>query len=103
MKIPLGNGYALLSDPLNFWIVKERTAQESGKKYDQVVSGYYNNLNDLIEHYIDRRVGSFDAESIKDLSKQINKLKREVKGWKKLITLDNLNRMEQKIRAEFKP
>lgn len=101
MRIPLKNGYVLLSDPLNFWIAKERTA-ESGKQYDQVVSGYYNNINDLLVAFIDRRVGALECETLEDMGKQINKLKREIKSWKKLLTLDQLDKLENKIRAEFR-
>lgn len=106
MRIPLKNGYVLLSDPLNFWIAKERTidkGKNKGKQYDQVVSGYYSNINDLLVAFVDRRVGALECETLEDMGKQITKLKREIKSWKKMLTLDQLNKLEQSIRAEFKP
>ncbi len=96
MKIPLKNGYVLLSDTYNFWIVKERASEKTGKKYEQPVSGYYNNLNDLFVGFIDRKIGGSDAESIKELTAEINKLKRTVKGWKKLVTLEAVTALENK-------
>ena len=94
MRIDLGDGYVLCSDPLNVWIVKVQTAEESGREYDRVVSGYYNNIQELIANFIDRKINTSEAESIKGLAKDINKLKRSVKAWKHAVSLDTLRQMD---------
>lgn len=95
MRIPLGNGYAIRSDALNFWITKERAAQKTGKTYEETVSGYYRNIPDLIENYIDRHIGTSEAESLKELAADIRKLKRTVSRWKKCVTLEQIIAMEK--------
>ena len=96
MKIDLGNGYWLRSDALNLWVTQERVVKEKGTVYEATVSGYHRNIPDLMADFIDRKIGESKATSIKELEKEIRKIKRTVYGWKNMLTLDALKELERK-------
>lgn len=96
MKIPLSNGYVLRSDPMNFWITKlMQNENGKGKEYERVVSGYFRTIPELLADFSERRIGESEAESIKELAKDINKLKRLVKSWKGMLTLDYARQLDK--------
>ena len=96
MKIDLGNGYWLRSDALNLWVTKERTVKDKDATYEATVSGYHRNIPDLMVDFIDRRIGESQATSIKELEKEIRKIKRTVYGWKNMLTLDAIKEWERR-------
>lgn len=85
MRIQLDDKYTLCSDTYNVWIAELKPNDKSGKAYERVVSGYYRRLDDLVCDFIDRRVNESEAESIKALNTEINKLKRRVGHWRKVL------------------
>ena len=52
------------------------------------MSGYYRTVQECIASYIDRKILSSEVTSLKDLQKEINKLKKQVKAWK--VAIDGL-------------
>jgi hypothetical protein len=84
IKIKLDDKYILNSDPYCYWI-SIKVTPESGKEYDRVVSGYYTHIDDVIKSYIDKKVRSSEAESLKELVKEVNTLKKQIKSWKNVI------------------
>lgn len=82
MKIKLDNTHSLHSDPQCYWVTTTVKSEKTGKDYERIVSGYYANANDCINSYIDRKIRSSEAEDIKQLYKEVEELKKQVKGWK---------------------
>lgn len=81
MRIKLDDKHYLNSDAYQYWISVELKS-ETGKLYDRVVSGYYRNPQDVIDSYIDRKVGNSEAESIAELFEEVKELKNQVTSWK---------------------
>lgn len=97
MKIPLSNGYVLRSDPMNFWITKlMQNENGKGKEYERVVSGYFRNIPDLLDDFARRRIGESEAETMEKLAKDITSVRRLVKSWKGILTLDYARQLDKR-------
>ena len=82
MKIKLDDKHTLNSDQYCYWISITVVSEKTGKEYERVVSGYYSNANDVISSFIDRKIRGSEADSLKKLYKEVEDLKKQVKGWK---------------------
>lgn len=82
MKIKLDGKYTLNSDPYCYWITQTIKSEKSGKEYERVVSGYHSNANDVINSFIDKKIRGSEVDNLKKLYKEVEDLKKQVKGWK---------------------
>jgi methionyl-tRNA synthetase len=81
MKIKLGEKHILNSDQFQFWITVEMQSK-SGNPYERICTGYHKDFRGAIEDFIDRNVKGSDSTSYKKLFKEVEELKKEVRGWK---------------------
>lgn len=81
MKIQLDDQHFLNSDSCCYWITSEYK-NKKGTVVERRVSGYHATFEQVVESYIDKKIRSSEAEKISDLKKEIQKLKKTVKGWK---------------------
>ena len=84
MRVKLDDEHTLVSDSNCCWIVKKYVT-DKGRESERRVSGYYTTMADCINSYIDRKILSSEAETIKQLQRDINKLKKQVKNWIKEV------------------
>lgn len=90
MQININKDYRLASDPCNI-VLQKRNVYKKGKnagqeKWESI--GYYNTLEQALKGYIDKRVKSSDAESIKemlgicqDMKAEVENIFKEIKEW----------------------
>lgn len=81
MKIKLDDIHFLNSDSYSYWITAEYT-NKKGTVVERRVSGYCDTFERVVENFIEKKIKSSEAEKISDLKKEIQKLKKTVKGWK---------------------
>ena len=79
MKIKLESGYTLNGDGYNYWLSKVIEPENGGKKYDRRCSGYYKNIEDVFMSALDRQMAVADVENFQQLSKHIDKVRRDIK------------------------
>lgn len=82
MKIKLDDKHCLKGDQFSCWITTESVNKETGKLRENRVSGYYGTVQEAVGSYIDRRIMSSEAETLKELAEEIRNLKKTVNGWK---------------------
>lgn len=83
MKIKLDDKHWLNSDRYSYWITALVEPEEGKKKpYERRVSGYQPSFEQAVESYIDYIVNESQATSMNKLKQDIQKLKKEVRGWK---------------------
>ena len=89
MKIALDEKHWLNSDKYCYWITALVTPGEKSKKktpYEIRVSGYARTFEDAVESYLNKEIRRSEAESLQSLRQDIQKIKEEVRGWKKKIS-----------------
>ena len=85
MKIKLDDKHFLNSDPQCYWISckgEVEKGKNAGKVYERRVSGYVATFEQVMESYIENRIRSLECEKLSELKKEIQNLKKTVKGWK---------------------
>jgi hypothetical protein len=80
MKIKLDDKHYLNSDGLCYWISIEVRSNTDKLSYRRV-SGYQPTYQRAVESYIDRYVTGSEAQSLKALAEDIDKLKQTVEDW----------------------
>lgn len=83
MRIKLDDRHVLCSDKYCCWCMKEVEKEDGSGTYEIRVSGFHRNFEDLVESYLEKQVVGSDAESIKELAKELKALKQEVRTWNK--------------------
>ena len=81
MEIKVGI-YTIYSDKYSMWITKKQKTKKDTAKNEYVeerVSGYHDNIESLVESFIDRRLRGSDAKSLKEQLKEIDKATRDAK------------------------
>lgn len=81
MEIKVGV-YTIYSDKYCMWITKTYKPKGKGAKKEFVeerISGYHDNIESLMESFIDRRLRSSDAASLKEHLKEIDRATRDAK------------------------
>lgn len=81
MKIKLDDKHYLKGDQFSCWITTESVNKETRKLRENRVSGYYGTVQEAVGSYIDRKIMSSEAESLKTLMAEVEALKETVKGW----------------------
>lgn len=64
--------YTLNIDRYCMWISTQKTSEKTGKKREERVTGYYNNLGDLLEDFIRQA----KADGCRTMKAAIEKLKK---------------------------
>lgn len=85
MKIKLDDKHYLKGDQFSCWITTESVNKETGKLRENRVSGYYGTAQEAVGSYIDRKIMSSEAESLKELMAEVEALKETVRGWKVVL------------------
>lgn len=85
MRIDLDDKHILVSDEYCNWIVCIVDSKE-GKSYEKRVSGYYPTIEGAVESYINKKINSSEAETMKQLAGEVKALKKEVRAWKLKLT-----------------
>lgn len=88
MKIKLDDKHCLKGDQFSCWITTESVNKETGKLRENRVSGYYGTVQEAVGSYIDRKIMSSEAESLKALMAEVEALKETVRGWKVALEVD---------------
>lgn len=81
MRIKLGEKHFLNSDKFQFWVTVE-VVSENRNVYERNCTGYHRNFEGAIEDFIDRKVKDSDSASLKELMREVEELKNEVRSWK---------------------
>lgn len=93
MKIPVGK-YTLQSDSFSMWITEKYEGEDSkGRKRERErkVAGYSWSWNNLVRDFCDRKFRSSEAETVKELLKELKQ------------TLDDMKMLnEAAIKNDFK-
>lgn len=63
-------------------MVKPTGKSKSQEPYERRCSGYTRTFEDAVDSYIEKKIKSLEIEDFKNLVKEINKLKKEVRSWK---------------------
>ena len=85
MKIKLDDKHYLKGDQYSCWITTESVNKENGKLRENRVSGYYGTVQEAVGSYIDRKIMSSEAESLKTQMAEVEALKETVRGWKVVL------------------
>ena len=88
MKIKLDDKHYLNSDQYCYWITTEsEVTRQNGTKYtaERRSSGYTRTFSECVNSFIEKRIGGAEIERISELAKEIEKLKKTVKGWKVVV------------------
>ena len=93
MKIKLDDHHYLESDQYNLWVTEERTSK-NGKKYSMNVTGYYNNIEDLLNDYAGRSFMASNAKSFTALKKEMAATRKQISKWKDAITFKQIREMD---------
>lgn len=88
MRIKLDEKHYLRGDQYSCWITTESVNKETGKLRENRVSGYYGTVQEAVGSYIDRKIMSSEAESLKTLMAEVEALKETVRGWKVALEVD---------------
>jgi SpoVK/Ycf46/Vps4 family AAA+-type ATPase len=80
MRIELSGGkYVLKSDAHCMWLAKNKTAKETGKEYEDNISGYHPTLGGLIDSTLRKRILLSEAETLAELRNETEAAARELK------------------------
>lgn len=82
VKIKLDDKHYLCSDKYNYWMTTECTSKE-GKVFERTTQCYCKSIEDLLEATLRRKIGESEAQTLKELSGDIEsaiKWMREVVG-----------------------
>lgn len=82
MKIRLDSEHWLQSDAYCYWITKDMVSK-NGKEYESRVSGYLENLDDIVKDIVQRKIRSSEATQINELRDDVKKTLTMLKGWAK--------------------
>lgn len=88
MKINLDKNHILNSDNYCYWItvmVKPTAKSKTKEPYERRVSGYTGTFEQCVDSFIECRIRGLNVEDYKQLVKEINQLKKEVRGWKTAV------------------
>lgn len=67
MNIDCGK-YIIKSDPLNLWVEEKyevKTGKKKGDEATRVITGYAPTFGQLLQNFVERRLRSSDAETVK--------------------------------------
>lgn len=81
MKIKLDETTYFNSDSCCYWLT-QMVYPSDKKPYERRVSGYMPTFGKCVESYIENKIKSSEAVKITQLKKEIEALKKEVRGWK---------------------
>lgn len=85
MKIKLDETHTLHSDQYCYWITRLTTVNKGkakGTTIERALGWYSPTFHDAITKYIEKKIGDSEATTYYQLSKEIEELKKEVRGWK---------------------
>lgn len=85
MKVKLDDRHYLISDNYCYHITEEveiKTGDNAGNLTERRVSGYHGNFADAVASYCEKALKASDCQTLKELSAEVAKLKKTVKGWK---------------------
>lgn len=88
MRIKLDDKHYLNSDQYCFWITAEYTAErKNGTVYtaERRCSGYTRTFSECVDSFIEKTIGGSEIKRFTDLAKEVEKLKKTVKGWKVVV------------------
>jgi hypothetical protein len=81
MTIELCNGkYILKSDAYCMWLSQIKIAKDTGKPYEENVSGYHGTFEGLINALMRRKILLSEAETLAELKNDIERIGDELKG-----------------------
>lgn len=90
MKIELDKKHTLYSDSMNIWITRKvmRTKKRSGAKVEEeeVISGYCQDLNHLLNSLKWRKIRGCDVSSIEKLAKVVDEANEQTIKFSKEIS-----------------
>jgi hypothetical protein len=79
MEIKLNKKHFLKSDNYCWWIEEEINPKEKDKdSYRSRVTGFYGQIEHLIENLIDVSLRKADVETLEDIKKEVTSLKDEI-------------------------
>lgn len=81
MRIHLNERHDLCSDQYCCWIEQKRIAEKTQKEYWVRVTGYCATVARLFADYANKAFMGSEAEQIKDLAEDLEKLKEEMKTF----------------------
>lgn len=88
MNIECGR-YTIHSDAFCLWITErcetKKEGVSTGKYTDKLVAGYVQNLEELMDDFIDRKTRNSDAVKLKELLKDIAKAEKNAKEIVKAV------------------
>lgn len=85
MRIKLDDKHYLICDPFCYWIACEyevKTGKGKGNVAERRVSGYRTNFYEAVDSFIERKIKTAEIGDFSELTKTIDELKEEVRGWK---------------------
>lgn len=90
MKIKLDDQHVLESDQYNIWISAE-VLSKNGRIYYRNITGYYRNIEELLDDYLNKSILGSSATSFTALKKEIQLTRKKISEWKDVITLAGFN------------
>jgi hypothetical protein len=82
LNIKIDKNYSLKSDPRNVILVENKTVQDGnnkGTEYESTI-GYYGNIEQALNGYLNVKINTSEATSIKELLDEIKGVKEIIKG-----------------------
>jgi hypothetical protein len=80
MTIELCNGkYVLKSDAYCVWIAEVKTAKDTGKPYEENVSGYHGTFEGLIGALLRRKILLSETQTLDELKRDIERIGSELR------------------------
>jgi uncharacterized protein involved in type VI secretion and phage assembly len=82
LSIKLSKGYTLKGDEFNVWIEQTRPSKKDpGKTTTTRVTGYYGNLDHLLNGFVDAELARQDIQALKELADAISDTRELVAGF----------------------
>lgn len=99
MKVKCGR-YTIYSDAYCMWIAETRESKDkdgkpTGKTREERVAGYCENLEQLMEDFIEKRTRNSDATTLKQLLKDLASAERDAKKILKEVKKDGRDRVRK--------
>ena len=81
MRIELDDKHVLCSDKWCCWVMEKRIEKKTGKPYEFRITGYFHSFEQLVLDHFNQKIIGSDAESIKELAREVKAAKEELKTW----------------------
>ena len=98
MKFDLDKKHIFYSDSMNMWITKKVARKKRDgtgeREYEELVSGYHQDLDHLLESLFLRKVRGIDKTKLEDINKEIAQYRKEVVKFSKEISKKIMNSRE---------